>query len=221
MVRKQITALRTHCFFWSDWCDLVAFFFFFFFSFLFSFFSVFLFAPTSPPFFFFLCVCVEIASISERRIERLVNPVLSSLPAFLVNKGGLHSGFMIASVFFKGGGRRQSSSRQQQQQQGAKRTSPSPCCILLALARSHIFFWSCVVLAVRPFLFIRASISLLLADTVPRPLSSQRTRLSAIRLLSTHSARLLLKRTTFRWYARFACIAFVPVNWGERKESEC
>jgi histidine ammonia-lyase len=38
----------------------------------------------------------EIASISERRIERLVNPVLSGLPAFLVNKGGLHSGFMIA-----------------------------------------------------------------------------------------------------------------------------
>lgn len=40
----------------------------------------------------------EIASISERRIERLVNPVLSGLPAFLVNKGGLHSGFMIAHV---------------------------------------------------------------------------------------------------------------------------
>jgi len=38
----------------------------------------------------------EIASISERRIERLVNPVLSALPAFLVNRGGLHSGFMIA-----------------------------------------------------------------------------------------------------------------------------
>ena len=40
----------------------------------------------------------EIASISERRIERLVNPVLSGLPAFLVNKGGLNSGFMIAHV---------------------------------------------------------------------------------------------------------------------------
>jgi hypothetical protein len=40
----------------------------------------------------------EIASISERRIERLVNPQLSGLPAFLVNKGGLHSGFMIAHV---------------------------------------------------------------------------------------------------------------------------
>ena len=38
----------------------------------------------------------EMASISERRIERLVNPSLSELPAFLVAKGGLHSGFMIA-----------------------------------------------------------------------------------------------------------------------------
>eukprot|EP00035_Acanthoeca_spectabilis_P034329 m.28481 g.28481 ORF g.28481 m.28481 type:complete len:563 (-) comp6555_c0_seq2:2390-4078(-) len=38
----------------------------------------------------------EIASISERRLERLVNPSLSELPAFLVKDGGLHSGFMIA-----------------------------------------------------------------------------------------------------------------------------
>eukprot|EP00038_Savillea_parva_P030821 m.80529 g.80529 ORF g.80529 m.80529 type:complete len:553 (+) comp9359_c1_seq2:365-2023(+) len=38
----------------------------------------------------------EIANISERRIERLVNPALSELPAFLVEHGGLHSGFMIA-----------------------------------------------------------------------------------------------------------------------------
>jgi len=38
----------------------------------------------------------EIAQISERRIERLVNPNLSGLPAFLVADGGLHSGFMIA-----------------------------------------------------------------------------------------------------------------------------
>ena len=40
----------------------------------------------------------DLASISERRIERLVNPNLSELPAFLVEKGGLHSGFMIAQV---------------------------------------------------------------------------------------------------------------------------
>ena len=39
----------------------------------------------------------ELASISERRIERLVNPTLSDgLPAFLTTDGGLNSGFMIA-----------------------------------------------------------------------------------------------------------------------------
>lgn len=38
----------------------------------------------------------EIGSISERRIERLNNPSLSRLPAFLVQNGGLNSGFMIA-----------------------------------------------------------------------------------------------------------------------------
>ncbi len=38
----------------------------------------------------------ELASISERRIERLVNPSLSDgLPPFLVESGGLNSGFMI------------------------------------------------------------------------------------------------------------------------------
>ena len=38
----------------------------------------------------------EIANISERRLERLVNPHLSDgLPAFLVEKKGLNSGFMI------------------------------------------------------------------------------------------------------------------------------
>jgi histidine ammonia-lyase len=38
----------------------------------------------------------ELASISERRIERLVNPTLSGgLPPFLVEEGGLNSGFMI------------------------------------------------------------------------------------------------------------------------------
>jgi histidine ammonia-lyase len=38
----------------------------------------------------------ELAAISERRIERLCNPSLSGLPAFLVAEGGLNSGFMIA-----------------------------------------------------------------------------------------------------------------------------
>uniref|UniRef100_A0A8C6V9S7 Histidine ammonia-lyase n=1 Tax=Neogobius melanostomus TaxID=47308 RepID=A0A8C6V9S7_9GOBI len=45
----------------------------------------------------FLAIAVhELASISERRIERLCNPSLSELPAFLVTEGGLNSGFMIA-----------------------------------------------------------------------------------------------------------------------------
>jgi histidine ammonia-lyase len=37
----------------------------------------------------------ELANISERRIERLVNPALSGLPAFLTRHGGLNSGYMI------------------------------------------------------------------------------------------------------------------------------
>ncbi|HHP7235561.1 MAG TPA: histidine ammonia-lyase [Desulfobacterales bacterium] len=45
----------------------------------------------------FLCMAVtDLASISERRVERLVNPKLSGLPAFLVKDGGLNSGFMLA-----------------------------------------------------------------------------------------------------------------------------
>lgn len=45
----------------------------------------------------FLAIAVaELANISERRIERLVNPMLSGLPGFLISEGGLNSGFMIA-----------------------------------------------------------------------------------------------------------------------------
>lgn len=41
----------------------------------------------------------ELANISERRVEQLVNPALSSgLTAFLAKDSGLHSGFMIAQV---------------------------------------------------------------------------------------------------------------------------
>ena len=41
----------------------------------------------------------ELANISERRIEQLVNPHLSSgLPAFLIRNSGLNSGYMIAQV---------------------------------------------------------------------------------------------------------------------------
>jgi histidine ammonia-lyase len=39
-----------------------------------------------------------LGTISERRIERLVNPELSGLPAFLAAEPGLHSGFMMAHV---------------------------------------------------------------------------------------------------------------------------
>lgn len=38
----------------------------------------------------------EMANISERRIERLVNPYLSGLPAFLIKDPGLNSGLMLA-----------------------------------------------------------------------------------------------------------------------------
>ncbi|MFC2166493.1 histidine ammonia-lyase [Acidobacteriota bacterium] len=40
----------------------------------------------------------ELGNISERRTERLVNPSLSGLPAFLVQEGGLNSGLMMAQV---------------------------------------------------------------------------------------------------------------------------
>ena len=39
-----------------------------------------------------------VANISERRIERLTNPDLSGLPAFLVKESGVNSGFMMAQV---------------------------------------------------------------------------------------------------------------------------
>lgn len=38
----------------------------------------------------------EVAAMSERRIDRLVNPLVSRLPAFLATDGGAGSGFMIA-----------------------------------------------------------------------------------------------------------------------------
>lgn len=40
----------------------------------------------------------ELASISEQRLEKLVNPTISDLPAFLVKEGGINSGFMIVQV---------------------------------------------------------------------------------------------------------------------------
>ncbi len=40
----------------------------------------------------------QLASISERRVEQMVNPSLSGLPPFLARNPGLHSVFMIAQV---------------------------------------------------------------------------------------------------------------------------
>lgn len=45
----------------------------------------------------FLAIAMaELANISERRTERLVNHALGGLPRFLTPRGGLHSGMMIA-----------------------------------------------------------------------------------------------------------------------------
>lgn len=47
----------------------------------------------------FLAIAVaELGSISERRTEKLTNPGLSGLPAFLMKDSGLNSGFMIPHV---------------------------------------------------------------------------------------------------------------------------
>lgn len=51
--------------------------------------------PMALPFDFLGIAVAELANVSERRIERLVNPALSGLPAFLTKDGGVNSGFMI------------------------------------------------------------------------------------------------------------------------------
>ncbi|MCB2294126.1 histidine ammonia-lyase [Clostridium algoriphilum] len=51
--------------------------------------------PMALSFDFLGIAMAEIASISERRLERLINYQLNDLPAFLVKEGGLNSGFMI------------------------------------------------------------------------------------------------------------------------------
>ena len=46
-----------------------------------------------------LCMVVtDLAAVSERRLERLLNPDLSGLPAFLSPEPGIHSGYMILQV---------------------------------------------------------------------------------------------------------------------------
>lgn len=52
--------------------------------------------PIALPMDFLGISVAELANISERRLERLVNPSLNNgLPAFLTTKGGVNSGFMI------------------------------------------------------------------------------------------------------------------------------
>ncbi len=47
----------------------------------------------------YLCIAMSaMASISECRIEKLINPAMSQLPAFLAPDGGLNSGMMIVQV---------------------------------------------------------------------------------------------------------------------------
>jgi histidine ammonia-lyase len=43
-------------------------------------------------------VVAQLGSISERRIDRMVNPLTSDLPPFLAHAPGLESGFMLAQV---------------------------------------------------------------------------------------------------------------------------
>jgi len=52
--------------------------------------------PVAQAMDFMAIAIAELASIAERRVERLVNPSLSGLPPFLVKEGGLNSGLMIA-----------------------------------------------------------------------------------------------------------------------------
>lgn len=42
--------------------------------------------------------CADLASISERRIARLIDPVLSGLPAFLIQEPGVNSGMMMPQI---------------------------------------------------------------------------------------------------------------------------
>ena len=51
--------------------------------------------PMALPFDFLGIGLAEIANVSERRLERLLNNSLSGFPSFLVKHSGLNSGFMI------------------------------------------------------------------------------------------------------------------------------
>jgi histidine ammonia-lyase len=47
---------------------------------------------------FLAITCTDLAAISQQRIERLLNPDLSTLPAFLAQDPGVESGLAIAQV---------------------------------------------------------------------------------------------------------------------------
>jgi histidine ammonia-lyase len=51
--------------------------------------------PLALSFDYLGCAIAEIGSISERRLEQLLNPALSGLPAFLSQNGGVNSGYML------------------------------------------------------------------------------------------------------------------------------
>jgi histidine ammonia-lyase len=55
-------------------------------------------APVASALDFAAIALTDLASISERRLEKLVNPTLSGLPGFLTRNEGLQSGFMMAQV---------------------------------------------------------------------------------------------------------------------------
>jgi histidine ammonia-lyase len=55
-------------------------------------------APVSLAADLLVLAVAQLATISERRADRLVNPVLSDLPAFLTPQSGLQSGYMMAQV---------------------------------------------------------------------------------------------------------------------------
>ena len=55
-------------------------------------------APIGYAMDFLAIAFTDLASISERRMERLLNPSLSGLPPFLAGDPGLQSGFMMAHV---------------------------------------------------------------------------------------------------------------------------
>lgn len=55
-------------------------------------------APLACSFDYLSIALTDLGNISERRIEKLTNPSMSGLPAFLTKNGGLNSGFMIPQV---------------------------------------------------------------------------------------------------------------------------